>query len=348
MDKDLEQVKEHYGEHYFNDEIANRIKNRVHASLRDIESVNEPRHIKNKWSLWKKIFYSSGAAIIALGLVIGSGFVSQAMAEVLQKIPYLNSIYESKQKQTESITAIIREELSSRNYNFGISHYPHEKKIEVFVEGTKEYYETIKEDVSKIIIDRLYSENHGAYTVIVTNLNEGKSPYKYQERTWRLRENIEMALKAGGYEFISAIVGIDDNERGILLEIPETERRVDEIKQVVQSVVLEYEKGTFEIEVNRIDPEKAERKQKWEPVLDTILSGMKGYRIEQIGYSFDISPLPLSIHTSIDSTDKNAKEQLKEIESMVKSFLESEDIKAIIKDEPYMIEMYDKDNRKIN
>lgn len=348
MGKDLGQAKKQYDEHYFDDEIANRIKNRVHASIRNLENDHEPRHVMKKWNLRKKSAYSFGAAIVALGLVVGSGFVSSAAAEVLAKVPYLNMIFESKQKQSESIETIIREDLRVNHYNLGLSHYPAEKKIEVFVNGTKEYYETIKEDVLKIIKDRLDSGDYGAYTVIVTNPNEGKSLYKDEERAWRLRENIEMRLKAEGYEFKSAYVGIDDSETFVSIEIPDAEKRVDEIKQIVYNVVKENEEGTFEIKINRIDPKKEERKQRWEPILETISSGLKGYKINQIGYSFDSSPFPLSISTSIDSEDRDLKEQVEKIENIVKNFLESEEIKELIKDEPYVIEIYGKNHKKIN
>jgi hypothetical protein len=109
MDKQLKDLKAGF-ETIYDKETSNRIKKDVFNRLEEKKT--------HTFSVKKRATYLSSAAIIVIGLLLGSGFVSPTMADVLSQIPYFDfKGKEGKEKAvlieeyTRSVTEIKREEL---------------------------------------------------------------------------------------------------------------------------------------------------------------------------------------------------------------------------------------------
>ncbi len=178
-----------------------------------------------------------------------------------------------------------------------------------------------------------------------------KKQKQYINKSKNLEGAIITELKKQGYGIISADVRINSKEKFIPLEILVTEKRVKEIKGVVQQILKEKHLSNFTIKFYRIDPVKEEADKRWRPVIDAITTGLLGekdYKVKSVGYSFYPSPLTLTIKTTINSTDPNAKVLALKIEKTIQNFIKSDEVKEKVKKDPYKIKIYSNDHKKIN
>lgn len=350
MDKKLKETKKYYYSHYYNEETSQRIKKGVLDRI-----INK----KTKNSFGKKAMYYTTAAIMVIGLFIGSGFVSPTMANVLAQIPILNSLFE---KDT-SLNSLIVEDLQSLDYNVGGTFLDiREKTIGIGIKGSESYYNEVKDEVEAEIKEILHARGLDAYKVVVSQDidKEYKDPLseeqrkevdKYIQQSKDLEHAILSELKKQDYEILSAHVRINKIEKFIPLEIPVSETRVEEMKRMVEDIVKEKGLGEFQIKTYKIDPVKEEAEGRWRPVISTITEGLIGiekYKVTGVGYSFYPSPLTISIRTSIKTSDSKADELVQEIEQTIHEFIQSDEVKDNVKDDPYIINIYGKGKTKIN
>ncbi|MGY0694442.1 DUF4030 domain-containing protein [Virgibacillus sp. FSP13] len=354
MDEKFKKIKDYYYNNYFKQETAERIKNGV---------FDEIKKKKVKTPVGKKVMYFSSAIVLLFGILIGSAFVSPSVANVLAQIPVLNGLFE-KDSPSSSLGKSVTDELRELDYNIGGSFLDVRKKtIGVGIIGSESYFNEVKKDVEQEIEDILHEKGLDAYHVKVGREEERvpveseisdeqkKEIEAYMKKSKDLENAILNELAKQNYDILSAHVRINKIEKFIPLEIPVSETRVEEIKQVVNNIVEEKNLDDFKIKVYKIDPEKEKADRRWSPVITTIaegLIGMKELKVEGVGYSFYPSPLTLSIRTSIDSSDSNAKELGNEIKRKVRQFIESNEVAEIVKDDPYNINVYSKDKEKIN
>lgn len=342
------------------------LKNRILINVGNLESQKRmKKHPNNmlirskKLSPVRKLTYFASALIILFGLFIGSAFVSPAMAEVVSKIPYLNLLFEPNKSTTMS-----HEDLIEAGYNVtGFVYDYREKTIEISISGTKKYYNNVKGKVKQKVNSTLQSKGIDAFKIIVSHddgsqhieekitEDQKKEVEEYFKKSTDLENDIMSELKKQNFGIISAHVRINKIEKFIPLEILVTEKRVEEMKRIVENIVKEKNLGEFTIKVYRIDPEKEKADSRWSPVIDTIAEGLMGkkeFKVTGVGYSFYPSPLTLSIRTSVESTDSNAMELGARIEETVREFVESNEVENNVKDDPYKINVYSKDKKKIN
>lgn len=353
MDKKLKKIKDYYYNKYFKDGTSERIKNNV---------FEEIRNGRGRTGFGKKLVYFSSAAVLLIGLLIGSAFVSPTVANVLAQVPILNALFEKEQDSYSSLVGTITDDLMELDYNVsGASLGVRDKTIGVTIGGTESYFNEVKDKVEQKIKEILHAKGLDAYHIEVNKereyVDEEISEEQKQKndtnakQSKKLETAILKAFEKQNYEIFSAHVRINDVEKFIPLEIPVSETREEEMKQIVKDIVKEKELGEFTIKVYKTDPDKEKADRRWRPVISTIsegLIGVKEFKVEGVGYSFYPSPLTISIRTSVESTDSNAAELGKEIESEVRQFIESTEVEENVEDDPYNINVYSKDKKKIN
>ncbi|WP_153462215.1 DUF4030 domain-containing protein [Sediminibacillus terrae] len=353
MDKKLKETKSYYYDHYFSNDTAKSIEDRVFEKLQV-----KPK----KQGFGKKVFYFSSAAVILIGLLIGSAFTSPAIANVLAQIPVLNGLFEKG--SDSSLVGSIVDELQDEGYKVGgASLHVRTKTIGIEIDGSESYYKEVKEEVKRKVINLLEAKGVDAYKVDITLHKEPVDPESemtteqikqmeaYQEQSQQLQKAILEKMEKEGYEILSANVRINDIERFIPLEIPITETRIDEMKAIARDLAEETELGDFKIKVYKIDPEKQKAEQRWMPVISAMgegLIGMEELKVEGFAYSFYPSPLTFSIRTSIEADQKDAKQLAAEIEKEARQFIESDEVKENVKDDEYVINIYSKDEEILN
>ncbi|MBM6618255.1 DUF4179 domain-containing protein [Bacillus suaedaesalsae] len=250
MDNELKKAKKSYSEDYYHSDITTRIKKEVHQRIAN-ENFNQKNHKR------MKVIYCAGAAAVAFGLLFGSIFVSPTMAEVAAKIPYLNQILHLK-----PLNEVIWDELSDKGYQvdgigIGING---KKEIDIHV---KDVNEAIQKDVEKIVYSQLKARGYDAYTVIVTEpVQYDHKPREMTEKEKLIEQNIQTAvtkLKENNYNILTYGYGYSsptDKTVNFQIDIPKTEKRIEELKNTFHQTLEGKEIGKYSIDVVTIDLEQ--------------------------------------------------------------------------------------------
>ncbi|WMX58712.1 DUF4030 domain-containing protein [Peribacillus sp. R9-11] len=310
----------------------------------------ESKSDRKRWSLRKKIMFFSSVAVLLLGLLISSAFVSPAMAKVISNIPYLGSIF-----QSESISSLIIDELEEKGYKIsgtGISYKP-KKELEVRVEGSDDYFNEVKDEIEKTVKGILKSKGYDAYSVKVSK-ELAQNDYVLNEEELKektiLDNEVTKKLKQLDYKF--DLVQTDPKEKIIYIDIDGSKKYYDAVKDDVEKTALDVTElnnyKDYSIDVNRptVKIAKADTGALITPAIAEGLMSIKEFKVTGVGYKE--KPLSFIISTSIPSSDSEAKALGTEIESMIVEFLKSEEISKILGEESYEIIVKSKDKKKIN
>ena len=341
MKNDLKEVKEYYNEMYFNEEIANRIKEDVHQQI----------HRKKRSSIGKKIVYVCSAAVAAFALFIGLAFLSPAVAKVAAKVPFLNMIFESR-----PISEVIAETLTEKGYPLdGVgAQYTPKKVFSVGLRGSKEYVDKVRPDVKKLVKDLLLARDFDAYEVKVYS-SEGKvteptpEEIKADKEFEKVVGIVNEVLKKYGYtEGIP--IGFQAVNQTVDFSLPNTESKIDEIKQQVQSKLNAKSLGSFTLKVNVYNAKKKERERRWSPIISTIAEGTFGakkYKVTGVGYTNKSAEyMTIMLKTSVSSSDSDYEEVVGDIKNTLQEFLTSKKTREIIKDDAYKVIITSKDKKE--
>ncbi|SFG83546.1 hypothetical protein [Sporolactobacillus nakayamae] len=131
----------------------------VDQAIKDKKSAKSP-----EWSLKKKSLAIAAAVAIVIAVFVGSAFISPAMAEVASKIPNFNRIFHSK-----NILTVITNDLKAKHYQIegtGIRYSPR-KEIGVWVDGSEQYFNQVKEDIKAQVEQIMESRGYDAFVVRV-------------------------------------------------------------------------------------------------------------------------------------------------------------------------------------
>ncbi|MBN8208782.1 DUF4030 domain-containing protein [Bacillus sp. NTK071] len=356
MKREIEKGKVEFDQQYSieqEESIRRRVKDRLRQPQRTITSK-------------RKLVYFSAVATLVLGLIVSLSFVSPSMASVISKIPFLNDLMDKEESiGVDSIGDLLIHELKERDYKVsnGTNIDFREKTISFGVTGSEEYYQNNKEDIIEYSHAILEAHELEAYKVEV-GFPKNEEPYddgvsaemkrkyaEYEKRSLKLSEEISSSLNERHYKFKSADVWINDQVKNISLEIPVSESRIEEIKEVVRKVAEEKESGKFTIKVYRYDPVREEAERRWSPVIDTLVEGLIGkddLQVELVGFTFYSDPYKLSVDTAIKESDPNALIKAENIEEEIHTFINSEKIQEIVEGDDYQVVIYSKENKEIN
>ncbi|KAA0546538.1 DUF4030 domain-containing protein [Bacillus sp. BGMRC 2118] len=347
MENDLKKAKKFFSETYYNSNITTRIKNGVHNRIAS-------EGTKYNFNRRKKALYSFGAAAVVCGLLFASLFVSPTMAEVAAKIPYLNQILHLK-----PLDEVLVEKLEEKGYQVdGIGMYINEEKeIEIQIKGLNE---ESKKDVENIVNEQLSLRGYDAYTFNVResyyHSNQPVELTKDEKLAEGILEEAIGKLEENGYTILMYGFGYSSPSKNIKfrVDIPNTENRIEDIENTFHEIIKGKQIGEYTVNVVTIDLEQ-EIENKWSKwntdVFPVIVSGMMGkkeYEVTGFTYSFKPEALEIFLKTSINSTDHNAKDRALKVETTVKEFLESEELKEITSTHPYKIIVRSKDQKQIN
>ncbi|MFT8322948.1 MAG: DUF4030 domain-containing protein [Bacillus sp. (in: firmicutes)] len=328
------------------------LKNRI---LTDIETLEINRSNKNliklknnnKKSVTDRLVYSGFALVLLFSLFIGSAFVSPAMAEVVSKIPYLSKLFES-----EPINRVIWMELEEKGYMIvGVSGNPNH--ILISIDGSEQYFQNVRGEVKEIAAKILKSNDYDTYTIKVNrqidkvpSVSErdkymGESLNEIHEELIKLQFNvISQAYSYSSPDSPNVIIEID---------VPNTENRIEEIKEIYSKKLEAKNIDSYSIKINKIDTVQKEKELEWENIVHVIYSGLTAKEEYKVtGVSYQSSPRQIIINTAIDGSEKDAPKKVIHIEQTIKEFLNSKEIKEKINGEPYKIIIKSKDNQKIN
>ncbi|WP_281279698.1 DUF4030 domain-containing protein [Terrilactibacillus laevilacticus] len=122
----------------------------------------------------------------------------------------------------------------------------------------------------------------------------------------------------------------------------------NDVKTLAKEVAEANKYTGYNIKVTKVTV-KVRKDDKGSEITHVIAEGLiskKEYKVTEVGYKFN--PLTFIISTSVKSSDPKAKELGVKIEKTIQDFLRLEGMKAILKNEPYKINVISKDKRKLN
>jgi len=340
------------------DQLGNNVKEEMDNIRIPEDKLNHTiqmaieRGKKDRGGHGKKWIYYSSAAVLLFGLLIGSALVSPAMANVVSKIPYLGSIFESK----DDVVVGMSEELREKGYPInGLGGSFPEKVIRIWIEGDKDYFNRVKTEVEEVAMEFLESRNYDAYTVKVSRYEEREVPQKDKETQQRSEDfqlidrRVREELNKRNIEVIQ--LAHVARPESIQIQIPNnTEATSDEIKEVVREIMSENNIRSIPVEIKKINMQKREQDRRWREILQIVsddLLGKKVYKVRMVGYSVHPEP-EIQAFITLSSKDENAKDFAKQLEEVIDEFLKSDQMKERIKGDPYHITIYSKDDKIIN
>jgi len=310
---------------------------------KDILPMKQKRLLRN-------VVYCGIALVILSGAFISSAFVSPAMAQVAAKIPYLGQLFKQ-----EPISDVLYKELEKKGYkidSLGQTYDGGKKQIEISVTGSEKYFKSVKGDINKIAKDMLEARHYDTYKVKITRYDPSQYEYKpdpRQEKYDKIEEEIDNELKKHNYHVLSASLGGFDPEMRVDLEVPDTEKNIEDIKQVIKDVLAKNKEEKMPIKVYKINLKKREQEGRWGNILNDVgedLLGKEEYHVKMVGYSVHPEP-QVFIYTSLSDSEEN-KQFANELEGVIDEFLQTGDMKNKVKDDSYKIIIYAKGKKKLN
>jgi hypothetical protein len=308
---------------------------------------------KHNRVLVNKVVVFSISFSTAIGLLIGSTFVSPAMAQIVSASPFLNLLFE-----TNPLLEEIKAALDKKKYQYDqLSVSTREKEVIVGLEGSIENYNKVKTSVEDVIIEILKARNKDAYSVSVFHITEvdrrllewdaileerGKEEYE------RVTEIAGEVLQQYGHNTNG--VGVGEGKKIHIDYIPNTEKRLDEIRnQIFKGLEKEHLNG-YKIKFYLFDPKTQEREDRLLPLYHTITEGLtakKEYKVDGTGYSNKKEHFYIEVRTTLSSSDSDLEEVVEYIKSTIEDFLQSEEAQKVIKDDLYEIAILSKDKKKL-
>jgi hypothetical protein len=355
MEKELKKANEHYRDKYFNDEIGERIKQKVRQQMNESEKVIELYQVekKRKWSVGRKIAVGCASCVALFGLFLGSAFVSPAMAEVASNIPFLNSIFHSK-----PVDQVLYEELKSKGYKIqGIGYTVKDKKYSVSLDGSEEYVNKVKKNVEKIMNDVISSRGYDDYTIEVSAAPkpvaaQADSKEQLSDAAMKVIEEVSAKLKQQNYSIESYGTGYDSPDSDNLsidVTIADTENRRDDIKKAIEEALQAKNIKVAEVKFYTVNLKEQAIEGQWTskvlPVIWEGLGNKKEYKTRGFGYSFKHGKFTIIIKTTAEGAA--AAELAPKINAAVKDFLNSDDLKSIVNNQPYEVVVEDKSGKNI-
>ncbi|MEB4861240.1 DUF4030 domain-containing protein [Priestia megaterium] len=300
--------------------------------------------------LLRNVVYCGIALVILSGAFVSSAFVSPAMAQVAAKIPYLGELFKQ-----EPVSDVLYKELEKKGYkidSLGQTYYGGKKQIEISVTGSEKYFKSVKGDINKIANDMLEARHYDSYKVKITRYDPAQYQYKpdpRQEKYDKINEEIDKELKKHNYHVLSVNMGGFDPDIKVELEVPDTEKHIEEMKQIITDVLAKNKEEKMPIKVYKINLKKREQEGRWGNILNDVgedLLGKEEYHVKMVGYSVHPEP-QVFIYTSLSDSEEN-KQFANELEGVIDEFLQTEDMKAKIKGDSYKVIIYAKGKKKLN
>ncbi|KGM44791.1 DUF4030 domain-containing protein [Neobacillus niacini] len=335
--------------------FEDRHKQKVLESIKNLPVENRSKGSKIILKRWG---YSTFAAIVIFLMLIGSTHVSLAMAKVTAKIPYFS--YFIKQKEyREAIHGVIFKVINENNYEFSnLDVSVPDREIKIWLLGPNEDVRSMKAEVIETINSELVAQNFGKYDIEVKK-GKVRKPMEstpeideYIRQSFELEEKlIDMLEKNNYHPAFPVQVRINSKEKFIYVALPKTEKRVAELKEQLNLLTKDY--GKFKYKITSIDMAAREQELRWvqNGIIDIIFDGLlenKAFKIEGLSYSFHPLPLQIGVRIALKSTDPEAKEIAETIEKDIAEFIQTHEMTANVRNDPYEVTVYGKDEKKIN
>jgi hypothetical protein len=354
LDQQLKRVKEHFENQYYDEEMTEKLKRRVILEI----------HKKPKKFTKNYVAYFSSAAIITIGILIGSTYFSPTMASVMSNVPYFDEIFSSMQdskeqeKRMQAFYADVNKKVSN-NLKEGVidtslqtSYFDKTPTVALMVEDEKwkKEYENKFDD----IVNTMAIKNQiGIYKIEVTVMEAPKASVSEEEKKRMEYVNkvfniINTVLTNNQYSNSQINIDPEVETATIKVEFKKTDNVQESTGYLTEKIEGALQKENVQdltVKVKKRS-ESEIRDEEWHPIFTSIMqvSSDKFSEVDGFAYSFHPAPLEIIIKTSLK---KDEKEKAEEINRYVKQIIDVKKKEISIKDIPYKIIIRDKKHEKV-
>jgi hypothetical protein len=312
---------------------------------------------KNKSRRGIKAVSISLSIAAACTLFMSVVFISPAFAQMVSNIPYLNLIFENKIKDKpliEEITDTFNKKKFRHSVVVNVS--IKDRKVEVMVIDSKDYYDQVKVPIEDVINKILKKRKEEEYKVMVLNdpllaqYWKQNVPNDIEDEMNNAEVIVQQVLEKYGYDKGKAGIGLSSNRRINLEHIPNTDRRIDQIKNQILATLKQNQLEKWTLKIYTFDPQLEDR-GRLVPLSDTIAKGLlakKEFKVDSVGSSNQYKDyFYIEIRTTVSKNDPNQKDVVKHIEKTVKEFLTSKDALKMIQDDKYKVVIKSSDKEEL-
>lgn len=328
-------------------ELNDRVIEGFMQAEKEMHSASSKKQIKK---INKKILIWVAAAVMFVGLFIGSTFISPVMAKIASRIPMFNTIL-----NRGPIGDALIEYLMEQGFSItGASQINDSKEMSILIDHKQ--YSTQKDEVKKVAEQYLYDEGYSNLNIKVKK-SSGEETIIKNAKEYPLENTdfiieITKKMEKAGFDTKYNSIGTKPKPAELTLVIPESDykTRKSEIIKIVKETGEIFGVGDFKISFKTFTFEERDRNARWENIissLNELLLIKEEYSVKSFGSSVE-DIVSLYVVLDIPSNNTNAKETAKTVEHDIQQFLSSQDIKKTIQGDRYKIEISSKDNKKLN
>jgi hypothetical protein len=354
LERQLKRVKEHFESQYYDDEMTDKLKNRV------IQEVRK----KTKKFPKNNITYFSSAAIITIGILIGSTFFSPTMASVMSNVPYFDEIFSSMQDSEDQekrmqafyddVTKKVRDNLTKGVIDTSLqtSYFNKTPTMALMVEDEKwkKEYEKKFEDIVSTMASRNQIGNYKTEVTVIEapRASVSEKEMKRLEYMNKVYNIIDTVLTTNQYNNNRINLDPKAETATINVEFKKTDNIKEStgiLKEKIENALQKENVLDLSIKVKKRN-ESEIRDEEWRPIFTSIMqvSSDKFTEVNGFAYSFHPAPLEIIIKTSLMNDEKDQAEKINEY---VKQIIDVKKKELSVKDIPYKIIIRDKQHNKV-
>ncbi|UOQ43768.1 DUF4179 domain-containing protein [Halobacillus salinarum] len=238
MEELFKKGKKHYQEDYYNEIIHQRIKRSVKES------------IQTKSNKRKRIVYAASAAVIFLGMLMGSTLFSPSISNVMANFPIIGSLFDGEEPVTE-----IRDYLRSEKYKIhAVNSNIQQKTYFIEVQGSNDYFQEVKNEIQAKTQTLLKDKGLDAYSVKVAHYSE-KQPTTIQKSQELINEEKHIISKLNNMGYSIGLAFYIPQSKSFPVGIREDKQSFDEnysaVKEKVAALLEKYHRKEYNVEVFR-------------------------------------------------------------------------------------------------
>ncbi|PKR85634.1 DUF4030 domain-containing protein [Heyndrickxia camelliae] len=328
-------------------ELPKELNRRIMEGFIQAEQEMNNQSLKKKGNRKKYITLWFSAAIIFIGLFVGSSFVSPTIASIVSKMPLFHNVF-----NRGPIVESLMNHLIKQGYTIkGLS----QTKNTISVSIDPKQYSEQKKEVEKAAKQYIQQQGYSNIEIKVKKYSGSKviknvTDYPLENSDFIIEISKKMA--EAGFDTKYNQYQTKPKPAELTLVIPERDykTRKNDIIQIVKEVGDAFDVGTFKISFNTFKIDNLERKDRWTDIISTlneVLLNYKEYPINSFGSSINDN-VRLYVQLDILRDNPSAKEKAKVIEQEIREFLSSPIINKVIKDDHYKIEITSKDKKRLN
>ncbi|KAA0549517.1 hypothetical protein FZW96_06320 [Bacillus sp. BGMRC 2118] len=350
MDDKLKELKGFYEEKYCPDRFKEANIEKINQQISIMENVT-PMKTMNRNPSKKRQFrlaYSFLAAVLALGVFIGSAAVSPVMADVLTKLPFFEKLFASHKNGLPIFPEAldhIRYKIEKEGYSIGTMGYsPQSKSVEMSLVVSKEQYAEAKE-VAINITTQFLKEN-GLGKIKVSVMRDTIYEYNLESETGRLQMELQQVLGMKSFHDTHILI-----EKTIVTVSYKKNKDYDqeEIRNIVTGYFKNQTETGYTVTFKTYNHDSyISGETVWSSMfvpLEMGLVNVEEYKFSSISHKYTSEKCTIIIHTKLTKDDKGT---IKELENSIVDFIIKAKVPEKTNNQNYEIIIKGKGNKRLN